>query len=261
MSNVELVPIPGGRIAVAGLELPTPPPARIYISGLEYRVQSPRVALPPLLNTVKLIFNWSSSVGKVAKNIMYLLKGAGSGSTSDQGWLQNVANSVMIIAGNSSLLSTVANGWDLLSVTAKDNGGTTAQATSTSLALPGTAAGTQFPPQVAVTVSWAIAEAYRGGKPRTYVPGVPSTAVANPGDSLIQPAFANNMVLNWKTFLNQMNATGVAGTAVTIGTVSYHTAHTVRPTPLFRTYIDVHVHERLDSQRRRSGKEAAAGKA
>jgi hypothetical protein len=46
---------------------------------------------------------------------------------------------------------------------------------------------------------------------------------------------------------------------VTLGTISYHTGHAVRPTPLFREYINVAVHERIDSQRRRSGRESAFG--
>jgi hypothetical protein len=58
------------------------------------------------------------------------------------------------------------------------------------------------------------------------------------------------------TWLATFNAALVMGTGVTLGTVSHYTGHAVRPTPVWRTFIDVRVHERLDSQRRRSGKES-----
>jgi hypothetical protein len=44
-----------------------------------------------------------------------------------------------------------------------------------------------------------------------------------------------------------------------LGTISYQTAHAPRPTPVFRAFGVPHVHERLDSQRRRSGKESTFG--
>jgi hypothetical protein len=42
---------------------------------------------------------------------------------------------------------------------------------------------------------------------------------------------------------------------VILGTLSFQTAHAVRPTPVFRPFGAAHVHERMDSQRRRSGRE------
>jgi hypothetical protein len=242
---------------LSGLQLPDPPPSRVYISGHLYRIAAPQVALPPLINTVKTILNWVGPAGAVARNVLYVLKGSGPGSTSDPAWLQALGNAVMTALGSAALGGQVATQWILSSVTCKDNGGTSAQAQSTHSQLPGSVSGGVLPPQAAIVISWQIAEVYRGGKPRTYLPGVPTAALEVVGGSKILDTFATNTDTMATTFLTNFNSTPVTGTTVTLGTVSYHTGHAVRPTPLFRTYFAVKVHERLDSQRRRSGKESS----
>jgi hypothetical protein len=64
-------------------------------------------------------------------------------------------------------------------------------------------------------------------------------------------------------FLTQVNATTVTGGTISLGTISYFN-RTINPTPpylrtvpVFFPYLGVKIHERLDSQRRRSGKESS----
>jgi hypothetical protein len=84
------------------------------------------------------------------------------------------------------------------------------------------------------------------------------TASATVGGSAIDPAFAGVIDTTWTRVMTSINALSlVAGGSPVLGTVSYHTGHALRPTPLFRTFISVRVHERFDSQRRRSGPEAS----
>ena len=90
----ELVVLDGSRSSITGVTLPTPPPTRIYISGRLYRIApSPGVALPPVVNVIKAILNWTGPLGLIARNIMYL-KGTGSTVTSDRIELEDIADIV-----------------------------------------------------------------------------------------------------------------------------------------------------------------------
>lgn len=253
-----LVSIDRSRLAITGIELPTPPPARIYISGHMYRIAAPTVALPPLINTVKCILNWASSAGRVARNIFYL-KTSGGFVTSDPVGLREVADAIQaFLFSGTTLPGLISSYWTLTSTTVKDNAGTTAQASSTAAPIPGTNAGQPMPPQVSVCVSWQIAESYRGGKPRWYLPGIPSTAALTAGSSQLSSSYATSLEGAATNFMTHVNSMLVAAPgSFTLGTVSYYAGHAVRTTPQFRTFINAKVHERFDSQRRRSGPESA----
>lgn len=254
--DAQVVPFDQHRAAVTGLVLPSPPPTRITISGHTYAIQSPRAVLPPLINTVKLVLNWLGPGGRIARNVLYALKGTGTGSTSDPAFLAGVANSVITTLTSSNIMAQISNAWSIQNVVARDNGGTSASNISSLGPLPGTNATAVMPPQVAVAVSWTIAEVYRGGKPRTYLPGIPTSALTVAGGSQLTATYAGAIDTAATSFFLAFNSANVLSTAVTLGTVSYFTGHAVRPTPLFRQFVAVRVHERLDSQRRRSGAES-----
>jgi hypothetical protein len=218
---------------------------------------SPSIALPPVLNVVKVVLNWQSTAARVAKNIFYLLKGSGSGSTSDPLWLSTVADSVMTSWATSNINSKVGPEWSLQSATCRDAGGTTAQGSSTHAVIPGAAPGQSLAPGVAVVISWQIAESYRGGKPRTYLVGVPGNVMTANGDSALSATYMSQLDTAATLFMTTINAAAPGSTSVSLGTVSYHAGHTVRPTPLFRSYFGVKIHGRLDSQRRRNGRETS----
>lgn len=256
MSEVSLVSFDNHRAVLSGLSLPSPPPTRISISGNVYQITSPRVALPPLINTAKIIMQYTGPAGRVARNIFYILKGAGTGSTSDPTWLATLAQTIKTQWQNANMHVQLAPSWSLVHVTAKDNGGTSANGTDSTAPIAGNASGSAFPPQVAVVVSWKIPEVYRGGKPRLYMPGIPVSAVTTAGDSAISATYAAAVDTAATAWLAGVNGASVSGTAISMGTVSHFTGHAVRPTPVWRTYIDVRVHERLDSQRRRNGPES-----
>jgi len=257
MSDVSLVPVGNKRVAIPGLSLPSPPPTRIYISGHEYQIQAPRVSLPTIANMVKAIFNYTLPAARVAKNILHIFT-PGTFNTSVVSNLQALADAVFNAAttGSSAIPNMFTSGTSLQSVTIRDMGGTSTSATSTHAPQPGVATGTGLPPQCAVTISWSITSSYRGGKPRTYVPTPPLSAVVPTGSSTLDPTFCTQADGYWTALMNAINALTVAGGGgYELGTVSYYTGHGVRPVPLFVPFIGVRVHERLDSQRRRSGPE------
>lgn len=119
----------------------------------------------------------------------------------------------------------------------------------------GTKSGTTIADQCCVALSWKIAAAYRGGKPRSYLPGVIA------GD-LLDPAHIDaTPVTDYETaggdFLTAVNADHISGSsyAQALGTVSFFTANAPRAVGIFRAYTGVTVHNRLDTMRRRLGRE------
>lgn len=262
MPEAALVPAGRGRAALTGILLPSPPPTRVYISDLEYRLAAPRVALPPIINVAKAVLNWTNVAGQVAKNILHFLAPTTGYPMSDPSKLLDLANKVMTtLASGVSLSANISSNWTLQSCTCHDLGGTSAFATSTTSSVPGSNPAAPFPPQVAVVLSWQVASSYRGGKPRTYLPGIPQNAIATTGSSALSTTYATaleGVAASFRGIMNGYTPTGASG-PTTVGTVSYFHGHTVRPTPVFMGYIDVSVHERLDSQRRRSGQESAFG--
>lgn len=107
--------------------------------------------------------------------------------------------------------------------------------------------------QIAIVASWKIADRYRGGHPRTYLPGITSTDLAS-GHLITSTA-----QLAWKNaaagFLTNFNAMTVGGSSWKLVCVRYFSQHQLLPNPFVRLIGGSDVHRRLDSQRRRLGKE------
>jgi hypothetical protein len=163
-----------------------------------------------------------------------------------------------VMSGSTPMASNISSTWTLQNCTCHDLGGTSASAVSTTPALPGTAAAAPFSANTAVVISWQWAPAIRGGRPRTYIPGIPQNAILTTGSSQLSSAYAGSMYAAAAAFLTSVNAHTPPGGAshMTLGAVSYYHGHAVRPTPVFNPFLSARVHERLDSQRRRLGKEA-----
>jgi hypothetical protein len=119
----------------------------------------------------------------------------------------------------------------------------------------GTHAGTTMADQVASCLSWVIAAAYRGGKPRTYVPGVETGDLLDPAH--LSAANVTARQAAGAAFLAAVNAHTVGGAALPqkLGTVSFFTLNAPRAVGIFRPYTNVKVHNRLDTMRRRLGRE------
>lgn len=232
-------------------------PTRVYISGAEYRIVAPKGVLPGLPGLAKLVMNWIGPAGRVAKNILHAFMGSAV-DMSNTANLQALANNLMTTFGSSGLQSSITHNWTLSSVTARDASGTSSNAvTSTNSPLTGTDVDDGFPPGTAVVISWASAITARGGRARTYLPGVPQTCVSAAGNSQLSTTFANSLksqAETWRTSFNS-TTTGLAGGAETLGTVSYYAGHAILATPIWRPFTGARVHERIDSQRRRNGKE------
>lgn len=128
-------------------------------------------------------------------------------------------------------------------------------AADANFALSGAHTGDGQPAQVAVCASWTLARTYRGGHPRTYLPGVPAAVTLHP--SSITGDFADTIAAAANTHLANVSSYGGHGgiTSLTFGTVSFQHAKEWRTPPLFKAIVGASCDTRLDTQRRRLGKD------
>jgi hypothetical protein len=99
-------------------------------------------------------------------------------------------------------------------------------------------------------VDWLISDYYRGGHPRTYLPGPSSSGITNA--SQLGATIRSNIAANAETTRNGINAlTSTNVTAVTMGTVRFQSAKAWLSPPVFRPYTGSKVRSVLGSQRRR----------
>lgn len=99
-------------------------------------------------------------------------------------------------------------------------------------------------------VDWSISDYYRGGHPRTYLPGVVGTNCTN-GRSLTSGA-QSNIANNANTFLTDVNAETHGGiSAVALGTVRFASGNAWLSPPVFRAYQGASARAILGTQRRR----------
>jgi len=107
--------------------------------------------------------------------------------------------------------------------------------------------------QVAVTLSWTITDRYRGGHPRTYLPGINASMTAN--GRLLTTAGKTAYLNAAAGFLTNMNAITAGGSSWKMCCVRYFSQHQLLANPLVRLIGGQSVHGRIDTQRRRLGKE------
>lgn len=119
----------------------------------------------------------------------------------------------------------------------------------------GSRAGTAMTNQVACVVSWAINHRYRGGHPRSYIPaGVLADVTSG---HLWATTFVTSMTNAAGAFRTALNAITISGATYKMVTLSYYSGGVLLPTPVPYTIQGAKVHGRVDTQRRRLGKEIA----
>jgi hypothetical protein len=122
---------------------------------------------------------------------------------------------------------------------------------SSSFSHAGSGGGTTIDSMAAsYVVNWHINAYYRGGHPRSYIPGVlignctNGALITGTAQSTVTSAYSNFL-----TAVNGLTTTNIS--AVVMGTMSFQAAKLWRTTPLFRPYKSVSVRSLLGSQRRR----------
>lgn len=103
-----------------------------------------------------------------------------------------------------------------------------------------------------VIISWSGRFHYRGGKPRTYLPGVPATAEDD--SQHLNADYIASLASDANNFLSAVNAlTTDSFTDVKLGTVRFASGGSWLDPPFFVAYNGAVVHPRIGTQRRRLG--------
>lgn len=123
-----------------------------------------------------------------------------------------------------------------------------------SLALSGAATGQQFPAQVAASIGWLMNASYKGGHPRNYLPGVSATMVTT--NNTLSPTFVSSLTAGGNTFRTNVNSyTNPSFSSVQLGCMSFIRNKAWRTPPVFIPFIGAHTDARVDTQRRRLGRD------
>lgn len=210
---------------------------------------------PPLAQAARCELQYTvtdESGGHVPANIFYLSFGMAGVTAAElvtlatsiaTNWNGNIAPLVHSDCALTQVTVTMIDGTETQGIWTGSHSGTNG---TTSL----------MPPSVAACVSWQIARAYRGGHPRTYLPGMAQGNMVGTGWNLFTAAYATAVADDWDAFLLSVNTLTIAGGSVSMGTVSYRTGNAPRAVPVFFGYVQggTRCNTRLASQRRRLGK-------
>jgi hypothetical protein len=103
-------------------------------------------------------------------------------------------------------------------------------------------------------VSWQIGATWRGGKPRTYLPALPTEAFAD--SNTLDSTFIANVLSGAEAFntaVNELNIT--SGNQTLLSCMSFFSGNSPRANGTAFSITGALVHPRIDSMRRRLGKE------
>jgi hypothetical protein len=99
-------------------------------------------------------------------------------------------------------------------------------------------------------INWSISDYYRGGHPRTYLPGTPDNEIVN--GRTLNAGFLSNVATNANAFLADVNALTIGDIAETdIGTVRFASGNAWLNPPVFKPYVGASVAPVIATQRRR----------
>jgi hypothetical protein len=117
----------------------------------------------------------------------------------------------------------------------------------------GSLVGPTLTAQVALVVSWQINLRYRGGHPRTYFPSGTVDVVV--GGRTWSASILTLMDTAAGAFITAVNGITTGANSYALSVVSRQSATLLRPTPFVLPVIGHAVHTRVDTQRRRLGRE------
>lgn len=206
-------------------------------------------ALPFVPGAVKLTVV-QSLAGVAVYNVLHAYGGNGAGYTTSE--LTSLA-SALRAAWVSNVIPLQSSTLTLTDVTADDLSndlGGRGLATGSNV---GSIATSPLAASSAICWSWKIANRYRGGHPRTYIAGLTTSDLLNA--NTIATTRITSHATAAAAIRTAVNATAVGGGTWALGCVSYYLAGALRPTPIFRAYTGVSVDSRVDSQRRRVGRD------
>jgi hypothetical protein len=206
-------------------------------------------ALPFVPGVAKIVVKQTQD-GVPVYNIFHADGGAGTGWTTTE--LNALATAVKN-SWQSNFLVYQHAGLQLVDVTAIDLASDTGPQATVTSGVFGTLTGTKLSANAAACISWKIARRYRGGHPRTYVGG------GVPGQLSTANTWTTTVTSSWKTsalaLRTAINAVTTSAGSAKMSCVHYYRNGALLAVPLVSQITDAVVDDRVDSQRRRLGRD------
>lgn len=209
------------------------------------------VALPPVSGVAKIVVKQTLGTVNVF-NVLHAQTNDNHPGTASE--LLNLATAVRTawVTNVLPLQNAVLSLTDVVCTDLSSDTG--AEATVTGLTAGGNQ-GIATPANCAICWSWRIGRRYRGGHPRTYIGGLSTTDTAGPNTIVAARITAHQAAA--VALRSAINSAATSNGAWQLVVVHYRRAKQVLPVPLVSTVNAVTVDSRLDSQRRRLGRDRA----
>lgn len=206
-------------------------------------------ALQPAQGVVRIVFHGTLGTIPTA-TVMHMFNSANTA------WSQSDANTIATRARTSwvtNFIPTQGAGWTLGNVEVTDLTNITGVVGVASGSTQGGISGfPQLPANCAAVVSWKVAAHFRGGHSRTYLPGALQNNTAD------MTSWNTTAINAWKSaaaaFLAAMNQ-NLGTSAVSMGMLRRKAAKVPLIPPIFYPWLSADVDSRIDSQRRRLGRD------
>lgn len=206
-------------------------------------------ALPLAPNCLRIRILGKNASGNLA-HIMHAQYSGGTPSVADVTAYANAFRSNW----NTQFAPMVGNAVVYTGFEVADLGSLTGAVFTNTNQVTGTRAVTTYAPiSACCVISWKIGLRFRGGHCRTYLPL--SSAADYTAGVTINGAFVSSLTTAANSFLTSMNAVTSGTLSFALAMVSYWHANTLRPTGVPYLITAANVHGRIDTQRRRLGKE------
>jgi hypothetical protein len=208
--------------------------------------------VPDAPSTVKIRLIGTNSSGKWVN----VLHAKYAGGTIDIAALATLAQNVRA-AWVTNFAPRLTTSCQLLQVECTDIASRTGAQNVDTVGGAGTIPGVFAPLQVALVVSWKVGTRYRGGHPRMYLAG-PDPSQIQTGNTWM-PTYVTNVLAAARAFRTAINASAAGGATWQLVAVSYF--HLVGGVPAYKVppdilpIADAAIHTRVDTMRRRLGKE------
>jgi len=204
-------------------------------------------ALPNVPDVVRVVFSGTYGDTKWA-NIFHLKVDGGPGDATELSALltalEPIYDTRLLNLCSVNAICTQSEARDLSS----DTG---ASALHSGLTLAGTNSSTNLTAQASCCISWKIARHYRGGHPRTYLPGMGASSLAD--FNTWSSSFVTSAAAGAAGFITDIRAIGTLD-LVHLVCVHYRKDGLQLEEPLVDEITSSAVNNRVDTQRRRLGR-------
>lgn len=209
-------------------------------------------ALPNASQIIRCVYNGTYGGAKWA-NVFHVRYTSGTPTQADM----NALAFDLGTTWNARLAALHLNTVSLSGTTTTDLTSNTGLVGSDATTHPGTVAATSpLPANVALVGSFKIPRRYRGGHPRMYLCGQSGANTTNANNWTSTWITTSTTAWgNWLADINALTFTSMPG--IQLVNLSYYSAKVLRPMPVYDVIGAIVVHNRIDTMRRRLGKEIA----